>query len=1204
MATPPAGPVADFCAELRRLVRACGVAQAEIAQALGRGASSVSELLGGRRRTAPDWDEVRLIVGLCAQRHTVRSRSVGPRPDVEWWRGRHAELERAVERTRTTPAAGPLAPLSVTPPPPAPAASPVLDAADCLDMGVDKAVSLLADGRTELMDTADGLLEPLHGDSRPPYVLDALLEGFPQRVRAVHGLARGALLRAARVALAEALTQCAEHLSQLGAEDFVRLLTREALQPPEPDRTDTDDTSDSNDSEQRARYVHCVQSVTRLTLSCPEFALNSAPRGTVVRATADGPDATGLAGLEALLAECAGQDMHLRAESPRLRDPIASLDSPGPRLPSLAQGYVNPRFRLATPQGPEGFERGIASDKWWAQQPAYDTVEHFFAAYLLGLPALLSPLLVLGHPGAGKSLLTRLLAARLPTGEFRPLPVELRYTPAEADVQTQLEHALKRATGRSASWPDWSEAEPGVIPVVLLDGFDELLQAGAQRLDAARQWGYLQEVERFQRREAELGRPLIVIVTSRTVVADRAVIPQTSQVLRLEPFGQPQIARWLSIWNTANTDYLTRLGLRPLAMADVFAHHELAAQPLLLLMLALYDAVGNGLQRLREEDISRTQLYDRLLTEFVRRQVEKDGPLPPAETDAAVERELHRLSVIALGMFHRGAQSISGQKAGLDLATLDTSAPDDSGLLFGRFFFVHEAQAVVTEQRLRSYEFMHATFGEHLAARLVDQALRRLVDAESPVNDGELYALLSFTPLTDRAQLMQNLRDRLEAWPTDRPPTVLVQALIGLFRATKWDPEDRTHTKYRPLRVPRRYREAVYEANLLLVMVLAAGEVHASDLIGAEDETVTGWRRHALGWQAQLSGSSWDLFCSTLSLERRMRRLDDGGPLFPDLLISTRRTPLVHHELRWPTTDTAPDPLPERMQLRLDSTGITRLIRRSTFAGDFDTDLLLHLGYPMLLQLPDAARILSGPRSPVHALLALLTRNVYDPWELPGLYRTCLGAMRSLDGDEVSPYLDSVLRQLVHDAPTLPAEALASVLTELCRALSDERATSQDTERLLLRIVREALDRGGPDLIHALAPLRKFFIRRGSAVGYLEELTHISHSTLTWKWSGSLRGQTGAHHLDRVLENLDLATTASTHPAAIVTLLRLATELDLDDWLKANAPKLLAALPARAFGLLRPSDLGPLRAALPEGAYVEEFEQIEWTWRDPEQTPW
>jgi len=56
--------------------------------------------------------------------------------------------------------------------------------------------------------------------------------------------------------------------------------------------------------------------------------------------------------------------------------------------------------------------------------------------------------------------------------------------------------------------------------VVLLDGFDELLQAtGVSQSD------YLLKLARFQQREADQGRPVIVLVTSRTAVADRVRYP-------------------------------------------------------------------------------------------------------------------------------------------------------------------------------------------------------------------------------------------------------------------------------------------------------------------------------------------------------------------------------------------------------------------------------------------------------------------------------------------------------------------------------------------------------------------------------------------------------------------------------------------------------------------------------------------------------
>ena len=81
----------------------------------------------------------------------------------------------------------------------------------------------------------------------------------------------------------------------------------------------------------------------------------------------------------------------------------------------------------------------------------------------------------------------------------------------------------------------------------MLDGFDELLQAaGVNRYD------YLEQVREFQRRQLAIGRPVAVIVTSRTVVADRVRYPAGSVALQLQPFDDDQVRQWLMVWRRHN----------------------------------------------------------------------------------------------------------------------------------------------------------------------------------------------------------------------------------------------------------------------------------------------------------------------------------------------------------------------------------------------------------------------------------------------------------------------------------------------------------------------------------------------------------------------------------------------------------------------------------------------------------------------------
>jgi hypothetical protein len=113
-----------------------------------------------------------------------------------------------------------------------------------------------------------------------------------------------------------------------------------------------------------------------------------------------------------------------------------------------------------------------------------------------------------------------------------------------------------------------------------------------------------------------------------------------------------------------------------------------------------------------------------------------------------------------------------------DLATLlpeDYSADDAATriarrlsraqMAVGRFFFVHRSQAIVGDARLNDYEFLHATFGEYLVARLVYKIPDDLVEqnqAEQPSRavrsgsgpqDDRLWDLLSFAPTADGSQI-------------------------------------------------------------------------------------------------------------------------------------------------------------------------------------------------------------------------------------------------------------------------------------------------------------------------------------------------------------------------------------------------------------------------------------------------------------------
>lgn len=597
---------------------------------------------------------------------------------------------------------------------------------------------------------------------------------------------------------------------------------------------------------------------------------------------------SGLAGLETLLTSIAAgrvpderrAALGRRYRAELNRSVLRTGDVPdGLRIPTLGAAYIDHRFRVAG----LGMSAHPDREDWWDDKAVRDDLYGYLAGHLTSPEAVRRPLLLLGQPGSGKSVLSKVLAARLPSADFLVVRVVLRETRADTDLQGQIESAVRDATGETLPWPDLARTADGALPVVLLDGFDELLQAtGVSRSD------YLEQIVRFQEREADQGRPVAVILTSRTAVADRVrVPPDGATAVRLEPFDDAQVTAWLKVWNDANGDRLTARGLRGLTTDVALAHRELAEQPLLLMMLALYDADENALQR-AGDDLDQASLYERLLTRFAEREVLKSNArLDPPEFAKAVQEDLLRLSITAFAMFNRGRQWATETELNADLAALigDTAARDGrhaplspAQTVVGRFFFVHQAQAIRDDTRLTTCEFLHATFGEFLIARLVVKELEELArDAErnahrtrqSAIDDTFLRALLSFECMSARERTLRFLYEliarstaQLRAIALDRFQTALEPAAEKLAYAPA------------VTNAPKRF--AAYSANMLLVMT-ATGPVTSDELFPDTSDHVDAWTDHTYFLISQLpAGSLTTLVCSLATPARSWSRTRCG----------------------------------------------------------------------------------------------------------------------------------------------------------------------------------------------------------------------------------------------------------------------------------------------------------------------------------------
>jgi hypothetical protein len=575
----------------------------------------------------------------------------------------------------------------------------------------------------------------------------------------------------------------------------------------------------------------------------------------------------------------------------------------GVRLPTLEQSYLDPDFRVSAVRAGE-----LSSDEdWWAPVPVRRDLTEYLGDFLTSPEAAAAPLVVLGQPGAGKSVLTKVLAARLPPRGFLPVRVVLREVPAEAEVQDQIEYAVRAATGLRIDWPDVVRAVGAAVPVVLLDGFDELLQAtGVSQSD------YLLKLARFQQREADQGRPLIVLVTSRTAVSDRVRYPDGTVALRLEPFRNDQIASWLRTWNACNEQLITARDLKPLTAEVLSRHRALASEPLLLLMLAMYDADANALQRgsgtAEDGGIDETRLYEELLTSFAAREVAKSrDSASVSELPALVEQELQRLSLIAFSIINRRRQWVTEAELDVDLAALlGRPAAQHAGfrtpltqaeIAIGRFFFVQRAQAVLEGSRMQTFEFLHATFGEYLAARLTVQLATDLLERRSSLmlntvmaDDDLLYGLLSFAPLSSR-QILRFVKSICQRQVPETDRLRLADLLIDILGASENRTEHR-YSAYRPAPLPISSRHGVYSANLVLLILALEPAVSAARLFRASNvhsEPPKIWHRRVLLWRSAMNEADWtDL---ALALCIRHTWLGDTRDLEISLSVTPRKNP-------------------------------------------------------------------------------------------------------------------------------------------------------------------------------------------------------------------------------------------------------------------------------------------------------------------------
>lgn len=532
--------------------------------------------------------------------------------------------------------------------------------------------------------------------------------------------------------------------------------------------------------------------------------------------------------------------------------------------PLVSEAFIPQRYKLLRYTGQEKLD---LADTWDEFDPQRDMTS-FWTKYYLDPGSVENILLILGEPGIGKSLLTRVLCARMSSEQSVFIRIPLR----EHDMEDEIESIVLRQLSQDGDLSEdiskfkWFAEEFPDNPITLVfDGYDEVLQATGEVYRRL-----LQEIRDFQQSCYERGRPVRIIVTSRETLIDKADIPSGALVMKLLEFDDDQKAEWIDIWNEHNHDILEEEGLDDFRLPENNEDVEkLSGQPLLLLMLAIYDAdfelKTNSLtkQSGQNQTFNRSMLYDELLRRFVRRELRKGPKGEESAFDEAdefgqkkmVDEEMKKLGIAALGMFVREKLSLTADELDHDLEYMKAKSAHysmsnkmmlkNAEIVFGSFFFIHHSEMKTGKNKKdATYEFMHKTFYEFLVADLVLSYLIEAADKNPEKQDSfsqQYYAALNGACLCTEPEVIRMTAEwkdaKIAACTVERPkfrnelPRIMKDIFerhVRMIRECTLAPSPSEWWNGSPAEAGsgRSFPEAcaVYLINLLTMRILICGE--------------------------------------------------------------------------------------------------------------------------------------------------------------------------------------------------------------------------------------------------------------------------------------------------------------------------------------------------------------------------------------------
>ncbi len=408
--------------------------------------------------------------------------------------------------------------------------------------------------------------------------------------------------------------------------------------------------------------------------------------------------------------------------------------------PSIEESFIPQHYKLLEYTSTDIH---LENEEQWNKYDAQDDMTEFWARYLID-PANISRLtLILGDPGSGKSRLTQIVSATINSDAELVIRIPLRDHIDYIEKKKIQEMICKQVEedGDPAEKIDrlrWLTGDNPSRPItIIFDGYDEIQQATGLSYSF-----FLTMLSDFQETCQEDKRPVRIVVTSRRTLIDKAAIPIGSMVMKLLPFEKQQKEQWISIWNRNNLSTFRNAKLDKFQLPDDNEDvQDLSKLPLLLLMLAIYDAdFDNKRNALREvitqigKDFNRSRLYSELIQRFIARELTRVNIYGHVNTQL-IEAEIEKLGIASLGMFVRERQWITVSELNNDFKKLGVKtkineseeALESEEVFLGSFFFIHNPKIEENgtkstkskekkKDRNASYVFLHKTFYEFLVA--------------------------------------------------------------------------------------------------------------------------------------------------------------------------------------------------------------------------------------------------------------------------------------------------------------------------------------------------------------------------------------------------------------------------------------------------------------------------------------------------------